>query len=148
MSTDSPTFRLVLEPESPQRLANLCGLLNEHLHQIEARLDVRIRNRGNLFMLSGHPEAIDNAATLLRQLYTQTATEPNLSPDMVHLAIQETTDSDWLKRQSSQDTGAEGPFTEAVSKDDSLTKASQTGSDRVPTDPTEQTANDDTNKIG
>lgn len=146
MSTDSPTFRLVLEPESPQRLANLCGLLNEHLHQIEARLDVRIRNRGNLFMLSGQPEAIDNAATLLRQLYTQTATEPNLSPDLVHLAIQESTDRDWLKRQNSQDTEADTSLTEeALLKDDALTKASQTGTDNVPT---EQTTNDETNSSG
>lgn len=111
MSIESPTFRLVLEPESPQRLANLCGLLNEHLHQIEERLDVRIRNRGNIFTLTGQPEPVEKATVLLRQLYALTATEPNLSPDMVHLAIQESTDSDWLNQQNRQSAADNGDAT-------------------------------------
>ncbi|RFQ10170.1 PhoH family protein, partial [Pseudomonas sp. ATCC 13867] len=39
----------MLEPFEARSFANLCGQFDEHLHQIEKRLDIEIRNRGNQF---------------------------------------------------------------------------------------------------
>jgi phosphate starvation-inducible protein PhoH and related proteins len=89
MTNITHSLSLVLEPESPRRLANLCGRLNEHIRQIEQRLLIKIQNRGNVFTLSGDTIAINNASTILKDLYNLTNTEPSLSPDMIHLSIQE-----------------------------------------------------------
>ncbi len=99
MTKDTHPHRLLLEPESPQRLANLCGLHNEHLRQIEERLDVSIRHRGNNFSLSGEADAVQQAAGLLTRLYAMTEATPDMTPDMVHLAIQEATDQEWVQSQ-------------------------------------------------
>ena len=78
---------LTLEPSNSRRLANLCGLLGQHLRQIEERLEIEIRNRGSEFELIGPSTKIRAGAELLRNLYL--ATEHNeLTPDEVHLALQ------------------------------------------------------------
>ncbi len=61
MTSQTLSQHLVLEPDNPQRLANLCGRLNEHLKQIEERLLVKIKNRGCEFMVTGAPEAVKTA---------------------------------------------------------------------------------------
>jgi phosphate starvation-inducible protein PhoH and related proteins len=81
------TQQLTLEPSDSRRLANLCGLLGSHLRQIEERLEIEIRNRGDLFMLSGPSERVRAAAELLRNLYAITE-QDDLTPDEVHLALQ------------------------------------------------------------
>ena len=80
-------IQLSLEPNDGRRLANLCGLLGQHLHQIEKRFDIEIRNRGCEFELLGAPQAIQTAAELLRHLYRETASS-QLTPDEIHLALQ------------------------------------------------------------
>ena len=61
-SLDTPFVSdLVLEPADNDRLANLCGQFDEHLKQIERRLGVEIRSRGNRFQLEG-PQVAVNAA--------------------------------------------------------------------------------------
>ena len=57
---------LILEPEDNERLANLCGPFDEHLREVELRVGVEIANRGNLFKVSGAPEAVRAAERLLR----------------------------------------------------------------------------------
>jgi len=89
MSSQSLSQRLLLEPENPQRLANLCGRLNEHLKQIENRLLVKIQNRGNEFMVIGPADAVKSSVGILRDLYEQTGSAASLAPDAVHIAIQE-----------------------------------------------------------
>ena len=42
-----------LEPADTMRLANLCGQFDEHLKQIETRLEVDIFCRGNLYTVQG-----------------------------------------------------------------------------------------------
>ena len=71
------------------RLARLSGQQDEHLKQIEQRLDVTIRNRGNAFQLAGTHAKARLAARVLEQLYRETETE-DVTPDMVHLFLQET----------------------------------------------------------
>lgn len=80
--------RFILEPFEASRLANLCGQLDEHLHLIEQRLAIKIRNRGNQFELVGPLSVVQSVEQLLRRLYRDTKTI-DLSPDMVHLYLQE-----------------------------------------------------------
>ncbi len=89
MTSENNTQRLNLEPENPQRLANLCGRLNEHIQQIEQRLHLKIQNRGSSFNLIGSTEAASSASGILLALYKLTESNSNLSPDQVHLTIQE-----------------------------------------------------------
>jgi len=80
--------RFSLEPIEAHRFANLCGQFDEHLRLIEQRLDIEIRNRGAQFEIIGDRKKSISAENLLRRLYRETkATE--LSPDMVHLFLQE-----------------------------------------------------------
>ncbi|MEX0951283.1 MAG: PhoH family protein [Gammaproteobacteria bacterium] len=89
MSTASLPFKqnILLEPSDNQRLANLCGPLDQHLRQLERRLGIEINNRGNNFQLIGTEDAVHLAIQLLHELYTVTATE-SLSPARVHLFMQ------------------------------------------------------------
>lgn len=81
------THRLSLAPGDSRRLANLNGLLGQHLRQIEARLAIEIRNRGTDFELIGSTGMTRAAAELLRNLYAITE-HSELTPDEVHLALQ------------------------------------------------------------
>ncbi|WP_114649959.1 PhoH family protein [Pseudothauera hydrothermalis] len=62
---------VVLEPVDNQRLANLCGALDQNLRQIEAALDVAIARRGERFTIKGGPAAAARAAEALRRFYDQ-----------------------------------------------------------------------------
>ena len=83
------TLSLTLMPDNAQRLANLCGRLNEHIHQIENNLAVKIRQRGNVFQLSGSEDAVTSGSQILETLYHATEQGKILSPNQVHLALQE-----------------------------------------------------------
>ncbi len=83
------TLSLTLTPDNAQRLASLCGRLNEHIKQIEAYLSLKIQQRGNEFQLSGEENAVNNASALLEHLYSATDKGVQLSPNQVHLALQE-----------------------------------------------------------
>ena len=80
---------LSLEPNDARNLAVLCGQLDGHLRQIEKRLDVTIRNRSNVFELSGTPLRCEMAASLLRALYAEVDNGMQLSPETIHLRLQE-----------------------------------------------------------
>lgn len=84
---DHVTHQLSLEPGDSRRLANLNGLLGQHLRQIEERLAIEIRNRGTEFELIGPAGMTRAAAELLRNLYDFTE-HSELTPDEVHLALQ------------------------------------------------------------
>ena len=86
----TPTRSLTLLPDSTQRLANLCGRLNEHIQQIEKSLELKIQHRGNIFQLSGTESSVIQGCKLLKSLYSETSHGITLSPNMVHLALQET----------------------------------------------------------
>jgi phosphate starvation-inducible PhoH-like protein len=60
-------LELVLTPVDNQRLANLCGALDENLRQIETALDVTIARRGERFTLRGTQAA--RAAEVLQKFY-------------------------------------------------------------------------------
>src|SRR3546814_15233989 len=60
---------LVLEPDDAQRLVNLCGPFDAPLRQIELRLGIEIRTRGNRFQLVGARKAIGRGEAVLQQLF-------------------------------------------------------------------------------
>jgi phosphate starvation-inducible PhoH-like protein len=81
-------IELQLVPDDHERLANLCGQLDEHLRMIEQRLGVRIGNRGNRFEIVGPAAAAEVARNVLDDLFAATAAE-QLDPERVHLALVE-----------------------------------------------------------
>jgi phosphate starvation-inducible PhoH-like protein len=56
-------------PVDNQRLANLCGALDENLRQIETALDVSIQRRGEHFSVTGKPGQARVAAQVLQSFY-------------------------------------------------------------------------------
>jgi phosphate starvation-inducible PhoH-like protein len=80
---------LSFTPVDNQRLANLCGALDENLRQIEAALDVGIARRGERFALSGEPQQTRVAAQALQNFYDRAAT--GLTVEDVQLGLMEVT---------------------------------------------------------
>ncbi|HKY02163.1 MAG TPA: PhoH family protein [Burkholderiales bacterium] len=60
---------MTLTPADNQRLANLCGPMDENLRQIERGLDVTIARRGDRFSIRGASEQSERAAEMLRKFY-------------------------------------------------------------------------------
>ncbi|WP_460225103.1 PhoH family protein [Aurantivibrio infirmus] len=87
IQTDS--FRIFLEPNSARRLANLCGQYNQHLRQIEKRLNIEIRNRGNAFVIDGTEDDKRAGVGVLEYLYRETESDSELTPDKIHLVLQQ-----------------------------------------------------------
>lgn len=84
-------------PTDNQRLANLCGALDENLKQIENALDVNIARRGEHFVLKGQSNQTEIAAQVLRDFYNQS--HHQLSIEQVQLGLIEATN---LSSQLSQ----------------------------------------------
>jgi phosphate starvation-inducible PhoH-like protein len=107
------TRDLVLAPADNVRLVELCGPLDQHLHQIEARLGVEVKRRGNRFQIIGLPAAIKRAETVLQDLYTRAQREP-VDSERVHIALQE------LGMESVADRGRDEPARDADGSADEL----------------------------
>ena len=84
----SQRLNLELEPADTERLANLCGKFDEHLKQIESRLQVDIFCRGNLFTVQGELRQARGASRLLKQLYKLSDKEL-LTPKLINLHLQD-----------------------------------------------------------
>jgi phosphate starvation-inducible protein PhoH and related proteins len=69
--TDLSQRDFTLEPGDIERLAALCGPLDEHLRTIELGLGIEVANRGNVFRLIGPETALRAAERLLRELYAE-----------------------------------------------------------------------------
>ncbi len=87
--TTNTAVRLKLEPDNPTHLANLCGQLDEHLRMIEQRLGIQIRNRGNNFQLVGDQQTTQVVTDILQTLYREASNGTQLTPEMVHLSLQQ-----------------------------------------------------------
>jgi phosphate starvation-inducible PhoH-like protein len=74
-------------PVDNQRLANLCGALDENLRSIESALDISISRRGECFRLSGQPERTAQGVQALERLYGQAG--EHVSPDDIQLGLVE-----------------------------------------------------------
>lgn len=78
-------LELTFSPTDNQRLANLCGALDENLKQIENALDVVITRRGERFSLSGPASQTKLAAQALRNFYHQS--RQHLSVEQIQLGL-------------------------------------------------------------
>jgi phosphate starvation-inducible PhoH-like protein len=87
-TTSPESLEIVLPSDDHRRLANLCGQFDEHLHQIEDRLDVQVKNRGHHFQLTGSAESVRQASAVIEDLFAQTATA-TLDPERVHMSLAE-----------------------------------------------------------
>ncbi len=81
----SRPVELSLSPADNQRLANLCGVLDENLRQIETVLDVTIARRGDHFTLRGDSARTSLAAEALRSFYAQA--QHNLDIEEIQLGL-------------------------------------------------------------
>lgn len=89
MSKQVKATQFELSPADNNRLASLCGQFDNHLRQIERRLGVEINNRGHLFTIIGEITHSQDAAQVLQQLYQETESMSQLTPEHVHLALQQ-----------------------------------------------------------
>ena len=74
-------------PPDNARLAHLCGSFDEHLHAIEAGLDVKISRRNESFRIEGPKQRAQQAVALLQSLYGR-ARRP-ISPEKLQLSLVE-----------------------------------------------------------
>jgi phosphate starvation-inducible PhoH-like protein len=81
----SKAVEVKLEPVDNQRLARLCGALDENLRQIESALDVTIARRGGKFTVRG--EHAQRAAQALEHFYDRASGD--LSVEDVQLGLTE-----------------------------------------------------------
>src|SRR6266481_6577799 len=85
-----------LDPEDNQRLARLCGALDENLRQIESALDVTIAPRGAKFSVRGEQAA--RAAQALEHFYDRATGD--LTIDDVQLGLTELLQNNLAKTKS------------------------------------------------
>ncbi len=93
MNTAQISRDFILEPADNSRLANLCGQFDEHLRQIERRLNVEIANRGNRFCVTGNPGAAKIGSEVIHSLFDMAGHE-RLDPERVHVCLQESVMND------------------------------------------------------
>lgn len=93
MSTDDQPSQtaVILEPSNSRYLAALCGQFDQHLKQIEQRLNVTISSRGNQFSISGAEQARITVASLLELLYLEINQGIDINPESIHLHLQQVT---------------------------------------------------------
>ncbi|HQT00980.1 MAG: phosphate starvation-inducible protein PhoH [Hydrogenophilales bacterium 16-64-46] len=80
---------LKLAPEDNRRLANLCGVLDENLRQIEAAFDVTIARRGVTFRVNGDAAQAEKGAQAVEHFYNRA--HDALSLDDIQLGLVELT---------------------------------------------------------
>lgn len=95
-------------PADNQRLANLCGALDENLKQVETALDVTISRRGEHFSVSGKSGQTQLAAQALRNFYNQS--QHHISLEQIQLGLIEVLNPhDTPDQISGHDDGAKQP---------------------------------------
>jgi phosphate starvation-inducible protein PhoH and related proteins len=92
---------ITLLPADNQRLSNFCGQLDSHLRQIEQRLHVDIANRSNHFRVSGVDAAVKAACAVMQKLF-EMAEKEEITPEQVHLTMQDASIDQMLLDVSNQ----------------------------------------------
>ena len=87
-----------LVPADNARLSNFCGHLDNHLRQIETRLQVEIANRGNRFKVTGLEQSVKAACAVMQKIFESTEKQ-ELTSELIHLAMQDTSVDDLLNGQ-------------------------------------------------
>ncbi|MEY2920399.1 MAG: hypothetical protein RL261_1704 [Pseudomonadota bacterium] len=88
MNAPVESRELSLAGADNSRLANFAGPMEQNLRHVEERLGVEVRRRGYDVQVLGPAEAVANATKVLQRMFELSAQE-SLSPDRVHLCVQE-----------------------------------------------------------
>ncbi|MBV1905581.1 MAG: hypothetical protein KUG75_05835, partial [Pseudomonadales bacterium] len=83
------TTTLTLQPNDSRRLAVLCGPFDQNIKYIERRLNVRVRNRANVFQLSGDDSKVLHAKHVLVELYKESENISEIGNELIHLYMQQ-----------------------------------------------------------
>ena len=88
MNAQVDTREFSLAGADNSRLANFAGPMEQNLRHVEERLGVEVRRRGYDVQVLGPTAAVTNAVAVLQRMFDLSAKE-TLSPDRVHLCVQE-----------------------------------------------------------
>ncbi len=94
-------MQVTFTPVDNLRLANLCGVLDENLRQMETALNVTITRRGEVFQVAGESDKQEHAIKLIKDFY-QRARKP-LDIDDIQLALVEVVHKPHLANDSEGD---------------------------------------------
>ena len=103
MTVKTTHQNILLSPQDNDRLANLCGLLDENLRQIESYMNVEISNRGNAFRIKGDENNVPLTSNLIEKLYKISAHE-ELTPKQLHMYMNKTTNDIIAKKDLDLDS--------------------------------------------
>lgn len=85
------TLKISLEPANRERLANLCGPMDDNIKHLQRRLGVEIIYKNEDFTITGPAHAVQAVASILKDLYIETASVKgkvkDITPEDIHLAI-------------------------------------------------------------
>ena len=101
-STSLETINFELSPIDNERLANLCGHLDEHLRMLERGFGIEVNNRGSKFQIIGPVSFLAVAQGVINELYVETS-QSVLTPEQVHLAIREVGGTETVTQRSSEE---------------------------------------------
>lgn len=82
------TTQFTLSPEDPNRLAALCGHLNENLHLIERYLAVEVNQRGYQFHIVGPKTAVFESEKFIKDLYHETNQNLHINNHDLNVSLQ------------------------------------------------------------
>ncbi len=90
---------LTLKPQDNDRLAKLCGTLDENLRQIESFMNVEISNRGNNFTIKGNETDVPKTSNLIQKLYIISEYE-DLTPKQLHMIMNDDSENKSIMEDS------------------------------------------------
>ena len=80
------TKEFQIEPIDNSTLVNLLGIFDSHMRSIESELEIKIKTRGNTFVLSGEEQGLERGEKIIHDLYLM-AKDEDLNQEKVHLII-------------------------------------------------------------
>ena len=99
--SNSATIQFELLPIENERLANMCGPVNQHLNQIEDFYHVKINCRSNQFEVTGDGRYLKTVKSTLQTLYNVAGHE-TLTSETVQLYLNDNVNNDSTKIASSE----------------------------------------------
>ncbi|HEB81634.1 MAG TPA: PhoH family protein [Gammaproteobacteria bacterium] len=101
-SSLTSSIQFELEPVDNERLANLCGPTNKHIHQLEDFYGVKINCRSNQFEVSGDGRRLKTVKNAIETLYN-VATNVSLSPATVQLYLNDNREDESISELDADD---------------------------------------------
>jgi len=80
------TKEFQIEPIDNSTLVNLLGIFDSHMRSIESELEIKIKTRGNTFVLCGEEQGLERGEKIIHDLYLM-AKDEDLNQEKVHLII-------------------------------------------------------------